>query len=51
MSFNFQEGKYVVEEDQNQNDELEEERDNIAEINERIFKLHKAIKQKQIEEQ
>lgn len=45
MSFNLLEGRYVMN-DERPKDELEEERENIAEVNERIFKLHKAIKEK-----
>ncbi|CDW85204.1 UNKNOWN [Stylonychia lemnae] len=52
-SYNFQEGKYVI--NQQKSDEqlfkIKEEREYISELNERIFKLHKAIKEKQLEEQ
>lgn len=47
--FNFDEGRYISEMERQK--EIEEERELITELNERIFKLHKSIKEKQIEEQ
>eukprot|EP00347_Sterkiella_histriomuscorum_P001210 403372906 len=52
-SYNFEEGRYILNQSQNIDRDTQlkakEEMEYISELNERIFKLHKAIKQKQIE--
>lgn len=47
--YNFDEGRYLSEGEDGIASDCIEEREQINEINERIFKLHKAIKQRQIE--
>jgi len=46
-NYNFQEGKYNSNQLNDINSKkIDEEKEYIAELNERIFKLHKAIKEK-----
>ena len=49
--FNFEEGRYAnAEEERLMQAKAKEEREYIAELNERIFKLHKALKERLSEE-